>query len=233
MTRPNRMTRKNAEAAGFTVDTSCYPWFAYRGPRFRPTEQADVFTDLEAELLGLQPPEETAVPVQSNLGPDRDLMVIDLVEEAKRIQAAVSEGVDSGPLMMALRDRMISEIKSSELLGSYQYAFTEYELVNSKVPRLSVVYQRRFGIHTRAFAAQIGFVVTADNVTAKAEVFHADVRPVALYDGDTHCEVTPPFMPMLFAGLVGTTLEESQEQIVHVANLEGLPVMKALYDTTD
>jgi len=43
-------TKKEAEAAGFVVDTCCYPWIAYRGPRFDPTEHKEILTDIEAEL---------------------------------------------------------------------------------------------------------------------------------------------------------------------------------------
>lgn len=46
------MKRIRAEALrdGFEVDTSCYPWIAYKGPRFQPTETKECLTDLEAEL---------------------------------------------------------------------------------------------------------------------------------------------------------------------------------------
>ena len=45
------LTRADAEAQGFAVDTYCYPWLAYKGPRFAPEETRHVYTDLEAELL--------------------------------------------------------------------------------------------------------------------------------------------------------------------------------------
>lgn len=45
------MDKKDAEALGYTVDTTCYPWVAYKGPRFNPTEWRCVLTDLESELL--------------------------------------------------------------------------------------------------------------------------------------------------------------------------------------
>lgn len=48
---PERMTIEAALTAGYTVDTFCYPPFAYKGPRFAPTEKADCFTPLEAKLL--------------------------------------------------------------------------------------------------------------------------------------------------------------------------------------
>lgn len=50
-TNTKPMTRKQAEQAGYTVDTHCSPWLGYKGPRFAPTERVDVLTDLEAELL--------------------------------------------------------------------------------------------------------------------------------------------------------------------------------------
>lgn len=43
-TKPRPMTKAEAEARGFTVDTTCYPWFAYKGPRFEPTESALTYT---------------------------------------------------------------------------------------------------------------------------------------------------------------------------------------------
>lgn len=47
------LTKAQAEAEGFTVDTTCYPWFAYKGSRFAPQASRTVLTDLEAELLSL------------------------------------------------------------------------------------------------------------------------------------------------------------------------------------
>lgn len=35
---------------GYTVDTSCYPWVAYKGPRFNPTKWVSVLTDTEVKL---------------------------------------------------------------------------------------------------------------------------------------------------------------------------------------
>lgn len=48
-----RMTKEQAEAQGFTVDCHCYPWTAYKGPRFAPSEWQHVLTDEEARLAGM------------------------------------------------------------------------------------------------------------------------------------------------------------------------------------
>lgn len=44
-------TPEQAKAAGFTVDTTCYPWVAYKGPRFAPEVWELILTDREADLL--------------------------------------------------------------------------------------------------------------------------------------------------------------------------------------
>ena len=46
-----KITKAEAEARGFAVDSSVYPWVAYSGPRFKPTRWFTILTDLEAELL--------------------------------------------------------------------------------------------------------------------------------------------------------------------------------------
>ena len=39
-----------AEARGFAVDTTVYPWVAYTGAHYTPTTWFTILTDLEAEL---------------------------------------------------------------------------------------------------------------------------------------------------------------------------------------
>lgn len=36
-----------AREQGFTIDENCYPWVAYKGPRFNPTEWHYTQTDTE------------------------------------------------------------------------------------------------------------------------------------------------------------------------------------------
>jgi hypothetical protein len=49
-TSAGRLTPGEARDQGFTVDTTTYPWTAYKGPRFAPTEWRDCFTEHEAAL---------------------------------------------------------------------------------------------------------------------------------------------------------------------------------------
>lgn len=47
----SKVTEDYARRLGYTVDRNCYPWFAYKGPRFKPTDSKDCYTATEAKLL--------------------------------------------------------------------------------------------------------------------------------------------------------------------------------------
>jgi len=46
----SKVTVAWAQDHGYTVDRSCYPWFAYKGPRFNPSEARLCWTDTESNL---------------------------------------------------------------------------------------------------------------------------------------------------------------------------------------
>jgi len=50
-----RLTAVQLEARGYTIDRSCYPWLAYRGPRFGPETsfrcRTPAWPECELELL--------------------------------------------------------------------------------------------------------------------------------------------------------------------------------------
>lgn len=49
------MERKNPDdlrQQGYTIDDTCYPWFAYKGARFAPEgETHQCYTDIESALI--------------------------------------------------------------------------------------------------------------------------------------------------------------------------------------
>lgn len=47
----DKMHPSDAREQGFTIDTHTYPWTAYKGERFAPTETHDCLTDLESTLI--------------------------------------------------------------------------------------------------------------------------------------------------------------------------------------
>jgi len=49
----DRLTIKEALERGFTIDTTCYPHFGYKGRRFSPTEKSDVYTEIESHFIEL------------------------------------------------------------------------------------------------------------------------------------------------------------------------------------
>ena len=59
------MTKLQAELQGFTVDTTCYPWLAYKGARFAPDACSHVMTHAEAALAELLREAITAFKTQN------------------------------------------------------------------------------------------------------------------------------------------------------------------------
>ena len=55
MNLPNYLHPDDAKRDGFTIDSHCYPWAAYKGERFRPTEIHSCFTELESLLIRQRP----------------------------------------------------------------------------------------------------------------------------------------------------------------------------------
>lgn len=49
--KDGKMTIEEAKLEGFTVDTTTYPHFAYKGARFNPDVAGLCYTALEGELL--------------------------------------------------------------------------------------------------------------------------------------------------------------------------------------
>jgi hypothetical protein len=84
-----KMTREEAIAQGFVVDTHCYPWCAYRGPRFQPDEQVDVWTDEEARLRALLAGRDATAQSESLAGREISIGMTTMPgnEPGRRVQA--------------------------------------------------------------------------------------------------------------------------------------------------
>lgn len=46
------LSAAEAEAQGFTIDRHCWPWLAYKGPRFEPTEYFGIVPDTDPPSSG-------------------------------------------------------------------------------------------------------------------------------------------------------------------------------------
>lgn len=53
MSKRNRITRKEADESGLTIDSTCYPNVAYKGDRSEPDEWYEVPTEKEEKATDL------------------------------------------------------------------------------------------------------------------------------------------------------------------------------------
>jgi len=92
-------TKAQAKAAGYTVDESCYPWIAYKGPRFQPTEHFAIMTDREAALDEAL----TAYAATPRQSADSGRVGDEMVEKAREAYfnaSKVEDGVYTDPVAM-------------------------------------------------------------------------------------------------------------------------------------
>jgi hypothetical protein len=221
----SRMTRQDAEAAGFTVDQSCYPWFGYTGPRFNPTQRVDVYTDLESELLRRQKPEEEA--------DYDDLLLAELKRDAQKISLAIVKDDFPGIAYKHLSSKVRNAVDKSFLLHGYLNHCSEYDLdeteldVESPNPRVGVIYRRKFGrTGCLQFIAEARIVVTKEEAVFITRVYQ-EGRTVS-YDLKSSAQIVRAEDSTTLLSLVRKGLTEALQQVAHVAVRESLPTVFAL-----
>jgi hypothetical protein len=221
----NRMTRQDAEAAGFTVDQSCYPWFGYTGPRFNPTQRVEVYTDLESELLRRQKPEE-------EFDYD-DLLLAELKLGAQKISLAIVQDDFPGIAYKHLSSKVRHAVDKSFLLHGYLNHCSEYDLdetsldVETPNPRVAVIYQRKFGrTGGLRFTSEARIVVTKDEAVFVTRVYQ-EGRTVS-YDLKSSAQVVRAEDSATLLALVRKGLTEALQQVAHVAARESIPTVFAL-----
>jgi hypothetical protein len=86
-----KITVAEAQKQGFLVDTTCYPWTGYKGPRFNPTELVHVWTEAEADML-----EALAEIAKGEVRYNRDnyVMCCNTIEDMKAIAERTVSGVN-------------------------------------------------------------------------------------------------------------------------------------------
>jgi hypothetical protein len=103
------LTPQEAKQQGFHVDTSCYPWLAYKGPRFKPEEAHHCFTDLEASLM-LRLAEQPRLSTFKESSTSKSLLIpmsdelIDACIEALRYKAYNEAGQSQQPDLFSAED---------------------------------------------------------------------------------------------------------------------------------
>lgn len=216
MNIPNRMTRAEAQAAGLEVDTHCYPWVAYKGPRFNPTELCEVFTDIEAEFVGQMKREE-----RCRLG--RQVATFMLKDDVRRIRSALARGESTGEAYRIVRDRFLN-VQHAAGLVSYGPVDIEVDASDKNAPLVSACFRKEFGDAGKAkFTAEVRIVVTPDDVSVEAHVFRDESQPPRYYDANTNFRYDrQALLPPSAVALLDFGAEQSRKQIRYVSEKEGL-----------
>jgi hypothetical protein len=212
MTTLERMTRRAAEAAGFTVDTGCYPWFGYKGARFAPDEHVRVFTDLEAALM-----EQLTAARQPGL-PEDNLMFADLRAELLEIEDLSTQGHETEARLAVAHKRLLDATYRVLLLTPYKFCGGAADADDH--PYLDLFFRRILeGESARWYAAEIQVQATWDTVSITGRIVHA-IERWRLYDEAASVAVFAEKRTDRYVDLLGDLLTQLDAQVARVLELE-------------
>lgn len=151
MNAPQFKSKAEAEAAGYVVDTCCYPWVAYQGPRFAPTLWVEVPTDTEAEqandLAAAQESEDEALARRARA---RSVTIaqqaLDLYRNIADLAAGEAEDVATVKLQL---DAARKDGETASLLANFHHQHYERVRVD-----LAVAEEQIAGLKSNLAAAR-------------------------------------------------------------------------------
>jgi hypothetical protein len=213
MTTLEQITRKAAEAAGFTVDTGCYPWFGYKGARFAPDEHVRVFTDLEAALL-----EQLTAARQPGL-PEDNLAFADLRTELLKIEKLNAEGQETEGLLAVAHKRLLDATYRVLLLTPYKFSAGDADSIDDH-PYLDLFFRRCLpGESARWYVAEIQIQATWDTVAITGRIVHA-IERWRLYDEAANVAVFAEKRSDRYVDLLASLMKQLDAQVERVLELE-------------
>jgi hypothetical protein len=213
MTTLERITRKAAEAAGFTVDTGCYPWFGYKGARFAPDEHVRVFTDLEAALL-----EQPTAACQPAL-PEDNLTFADLRAELREIEDLSTQGHETQARLAILHKRLLDATYRVLLLTPYKFLGGDADSIDDH-PYVDLFFRRCLeGESARWYVAEIQVQATWDTVSITGRVVHA-IERWRLYDEAANVAVFAEKRSDRYVDLLASLMKQLDAQVERVLELE-------------
>jgi hypothetical protein len=212
MTTLEQITRTAAEAAGFTVDTGCYPWFGYKGARFAPDEHVRVFTDLEAALM-----EQLTAARQPGL-PEDNLTFADLRTELLEIEDLSTQGHETEARLAVAHKRLLDATYRVLLLTPYKFCAGAADADDH--PYLDLFFQRILqGESARWYVAEIHVQVDWDTIAITGRIVHVAER-WRLYDEAVSVAVFADKRSDRYVDLLASLLKQLDEQVERVLALE-------------
>jgi hypothetical protein len=213
MTTLEQITRRAAEAAGFTVDTGCYPWFGYKGARFAPDEHVRVLTDLEAALM-----EQLTAARQPGL-PEDNLAFQELRAELLEIEDLSTQGHETEARLAIAHKRLLDATYRVLLLTPYKFKGGDADSIDDH-PYVNLFFRRILeGESARWYVAEIHVQATWDTVSITGRIVHALER-WRLYDEAANVAVFAEKRTDRYVDLLRDLHKQLDAQVDRVLELE-------------
>ena len=205
---PARVTRHYAETRGYTVDTHCYPWFAYKGERFQPTRKFEVYTDIEGEFLADKGTAAVAV-LKKN--------VSFFVDEMYPVQEELEKGGNVGPKFLAVRAHLEETLNHCDQLENFKVFDWVYDSDDEGKARLKVNLGRQVESDNLELLSEITLSLTADKASLEVTLYREEGLGVGQFDNTTQFKLEPKLDFLPFDGLMYITASEANKQLEYAS----------------
>lgn len=201
---PARLTRHYAETRGYTVDSHCYPWFAYKGERFSPTRKFQVYTDIEAVFLA-DKCDAAVAALKKNTS--------FFVDEMHPVQVELDKGGNVGSMYLALRAHVEDSAKQCEHLKNYKVNNWEFDGNAAGKACFKANLWRAVGNGDNELVSEIAVSFTDEKARVEVSLYRQGNLTLSLFDNTTRFQLEPSLEFISFDALMYIASSEADRQL--------------------
>lgn len=207
---PKRYSRTEAEAAGFTINTTHYPWTG-RSSAEANEKPIEVYTDLEAALL-----RELAEARRPYL-PEEVLTYGAIQAMIRGIEDELEMGHDCPTLEEKVEETVIDATRFA-LLGS-RYEIASAGMTDDEFRYVDIFASRTIG-KAGEYRAEMHIQVGSQDLAMSGRIVHSD-KLYLQYDAEANVHIEPRHTKVIYAEMVRQLSAALDAQVERVALAEG------------
>jgi hypothetical protein len=208
---PKRYSRAQAEAAGFIINTTQYPWTGRISGGEVNEIPIEVYTDLEAALL--QALSEARRPYLPE-----EVLTYSLIQKMIReIEDELEMGHDAPTLEQSVEETVVDATRHA-LLGS-RYEISSAEMSDDEF-RYVVIFAHRTIGKTSEYRAEMHIQVGSQELVLSGRIVHSD-KLYLQYDAESDVHIEPRHTKVNYVDMVHQLRAALDAQVERVAAAEG------------
>jgi hypothetical protein len=207
---PKRYSRAQAEAAGFIIDTTQYPWTG-RISGEANEKPIEVYTDLEAALL------QALAEARRPYLPEEVLTYGVIQKMIREIEDELEMGYDAPTLEQSVEETVVDATRYA-LLDS-RYEITSAEMSDDDFRYVVIFASRTIG-KAAEYLAEMHIQVGSQELILSGRIVHSDKLHLQ-YDAEANVHIQPRHTKVNYVDMVRQLRVALDAQVERVAAAEG------------